>query len=284
VVLYQDDEINDSRQVASWTDTSITLTTGVQRNWPVGTRVHPSFVATIAPFNGTRLSNGVTQGSVSFECEPSVTQSHTEDDGAALTYRGEELYLAPINWGLAMNFSFDSPGVRVDRNVGKFRLFGIAEHGVFSRAHNWTMKNQEEIAAFRAWLGRREGIARPVYMPSGTMDFTLLEPLVNPAPSMDVRANEYATLLAQHPTRRDVILMLRDGTYFARRITDVAIVSDTVTRIFFDTSIAADVALADVKQICYLGYYRQVGNATTVRWLTDEVATSQVQLKNKVTP
>jgi hypothetical protein len=284
IVLYQDDETNDSRQVASWDATSITLTTGVQQDWPAGTHVHPSFVAAIGPFNGTRLTDGVTQGGVSFECEPSVTESHTEDDGAALTYRGEELYLERINWGLPMSFSFESAGVRVDRNVGKFKLFGVAEHGIFSRGHNWTLRNHTEVAAFRAFLGRREGVARPVYMPSGTMDFTLLEALVNPASSMDVRANEYATLLAEHPTRRDVLILLRDGTYYARRITDVAIVSNTVTRLFFDTPIAADVAVAAVKRISYLGYYRQAGNATTLRWLTDEVATVQMQLKNKVTP
>lgn len=285
VVLYLDADTNESREVESFTATSITLTTVLQRDWPAGSRVYPSFVATINPSTGgTRLTDGVVLIPVSFECEPSVTEPNTADDGLALTYRGEELYLGRVDWKAGLPFNFESQGQKIDFGSGKFRLASFVDYALYSRGHNWQIKNKAQADAFRAWLGRREGVARPVYMPSGNMDFTLVAPAVNPASSMDVTENEYGSLLALNPARRDVLVLLRDGTYYARRITDVTAVSATVHRLFFDTPIAADIGLQDVKRISFLGLYRQGGNAATIRWMTDEVGTAQMQMQNEVAP
>lgn len=285
VTLWESTDVCTSYQILSVAANALTITSPIARTWAVGTRVYPSFAGLInASLSGVRLTDQKSQMPVAFECEPSTTFANTGVGGATPTYRGEELYLGKTNWAGGVPFGAESDRQKIDVNAGKFYSHTPSGHSKLRRLHRWFIKTRADAVALRAWIGRREGMARPVYMPSGFEDFTLAAPIVTPAGFIDVVENEYGQLATAHPARRDILVLLRDGTYYARRIISSTQASDGVTRIELDTPIVATIQPAAVKRISFLGLYRQASDASTIRWLGDVKGTAEIELVVKRTP
>lgn len=280
IVIHLNDDVFESREIESLTATSITLTTPLGTAWPVGSRVYPTFVASInGSLSGRRLTDNIMQMPVSFECEPSVTPAITAIGGATPMYQGEELYLAKLNWA-GLSTAFVSDREDIDMGTGRVKLYSPSGFTRPTRTHNWHMKSRAETSDFLAWVGRREGRARPFYAPTWNEDFKLIADIVNPASGIDVEENEYAPLVALRPARRDIVVLARDGTYHARRITGTAATTGGV-RLLLDSPITTTLPRSAVKRVCLLQLYRQAADDITIRWLTDKVGTAEVQLMSK---
>ena len=213
----------------------------------------------------------------SFECEPSTTYGNTPIGGATPIYRDEELYLGKLNWISGLTFEFSTDREKIDMNTGRFYSFSESQFSPQQKDHNWFITSRADATLFRAWLGRREGVARPVYMPTGNTDLTLLSDPLIAASSIEVVDTDYATLAGAHPARRDIILIMRNGTYHARRITGAEAIPGG-TRVHLDQPWAATIPMASVKRISFLNLFRQVGNKSTIRWVTDDKGTANVLL------
>lgn len=283
VAVFKDSATVEIREIASVTATSITVTSGVLQDWPAGTKVFPAFVAALnGSLSGTRLTDNLIEMPVRFTAEPSVTPANATGTAAA-TYQGVELYLQRPNWASGLSFDWNSDYVMQDTGTSKFALMGRSGFSQFSRSHSWTLKSTAEVADFRGWLARRGGRAVPVYMPSDTDDFTLVETVASSDSGMDCKQNDYENQAAGHPARRDILIQFRDGTYLARRISSATTGENGVTRLVFTESLGRNFTPADVKRISYLGLYRLASDATTISWQTRGVATVQATLVNTTT-
>lgn len=283
VAIYFDENKNEIREVDTVAIDGVTITTGAEYDWPQGTRVYPCFVGLAAPtVSGSRETSRVGRTPMMFDCEPSVTPGNVALNEPLLTYRGKEMYLGKINWKSALPFVFTSDVERVDSNTGKFVAFSDAGFSKFSRRHNWTMFNRGELFAFRQFLGRRQGVARSVFMPSGNEDFNMAAPILASEDTLVVQKNEYGALAGAHPARRDIIIRLVDGTYFTRRIVTTSDF-DSFTRLQLDSSLGQDVQPSEVEQISFLTLYRFESPSTTIRYLTDSKATVDASMVAKTT-
>ena len=151
-----------------------------------------------------------------------------------------------------------------------------------SRRHNWTLYNRADIFEFRQFLGRRQGVARSVFMPSGTVDFNMAAPILDTEDILVVENNEYGALAGAHPARRDIIIELVDGTYFCRRIVGTSDF-DSFTRLQLDSSLGVSLDIDDVARISFLTLYRFESPSTTIRHLTDSKATVEAIMVAKTT-
>lgn len=283
VALYYDNQVNEIREVEAVSAGGVTLTTGVGRDWPEGTRVYPCFVGLAgSSMTGTRETTKYGRMPVMFDFEPSVTPGNTDMNDAPLEYRDKELFLGSINWQSAMPFSFVSDSKRVDMNTGKFYSFSSSGFSKFTRRHNWTMYDRADIFDFRKFVARRQGVARSVFMPSGMHDFTMAAPILAVESILVVESNDYATLVGAHPARRDIIIELIDGTYFCRRV-ETADTFDAFTRLHLDSPLGQDVSPSDVLKISFLTLYRFESPSTTIRYLTNSKATVESNMVAKMT-
>lgn len=284
-VIFASPDSFEAFQVGEVAAGSLTAKLPLAKAWPEGTRVYPVIPAQMSDnVAGSYQSDNAVVVPVRFECEPDQTPGNTGDGAAAaITYQGEELYLVRANWSSALSFSYASERDRVDYRTGKFATYSVQEFGKHTRKHTWNLGSREESHAFREWLGRREGVAVPVYMPSGNTDFRLVDNITTGSNAIDVGGNDYDLFGAAHPARRDIIILLRDGTYFVRRITGYSTV-DGILRLALDESINQNVSIAEVKRVSLLGFYRLAQNSTTIRWLNDEVGTVEANLVTKRTP
>jgi hypothetical protein len=279
VVIFDRSTRYESAEIESVTPTSITVTSDLKNTWESGLRVFPVFAGLInATVSGVRHTDGVIELPVSFECEPSTTYGNTPVGPAVPTYRGEELYLGRLNWVSPLAFEYNSDREKIDLNTGRFYSDSESDWTPQNKEHTWFLKSREDAQAFRQFLGRREGIARPVYMPTGNTDLTLIaDPLIGSV-VIDVIDVEY-TVLAAHPARRDIIMLMKNGTYFTRRVLEAGpIPGGEGTRIVLDQAWAATIDRNTVKRISFLGLYRLVSNKATIRWHTDDKGTVNLRL------
>ncbi len=283
VAIYLNEDKNEIREIGSVSAGGVTLTSGTQYNWPEGSRVYPCFVALLNDaVTGNRETSRVGRVPVTFDCEPSVTPGNTPRLEPPINYRGYELYLGKINWKSALPFTFKSDVQRVDSNAGKFTAYTWSGFSKFSRKHNWTMYNRAEIYDFRKFLGRRQGVAFSTFMPSGNDDFNIAAPALAADSALIVEKNEYGNLAGAHPARRDIIIRFVGGAYMCRRIESTEDFS-TFTRLIMAVPFGIDINTEDVEQISFLSLYRLESASSTIRYLTDSKAISELSLVVKKT-
>ena len=284
VVLYNDAYDNEIRQIDTVVGTTVTLATGVLKRWEAGTKIYPAFVGLMPEaMAGSYETSRVTRMPVAFEFEPSVTMSNTAQNEVPLTYRGVELYMGPMNWEGSVPFVFNSGRTKIDANTGKFSVTNPKDFARGGRQHQWVVDSLNAAKSLRAWLGRRQGRAVPCYMPSGRADFTVTK-VINPGDlTIDVEENYYANLIAGHPARRDVIIHLKNGTYFTRRVTGASQLVEGGIRLQLDSSLGTAVQVADIMRMSMLNLYRLAGDDVTLRWVTDKYGTAETNLVVKKT-
>jgi hypothetical protein len=258
----------------------IELADGTEKAWPAGAKVFPVFPALIAASTQkARPTDSVVRSVVRFMCEPSSTPDNTGPGVATYTYLGEELYLHSTNWKDGVRVDSSAKRTVIDKRTGKIDVTSVSHFHPDTMEHTWLLHGHAEVAEFRNWLGRREGRARPVYMPTGMDDLKLVADPTSGNAYIDVETSMYGELLAAHPARRDFIMLLRNGSYVARRITSVEAITSVIDRIHFAADpLASTVARSAVKRVSFLGLYRQQEDNTELVWHTDGTATATLDL------
>lgn len=279
VCVYGDSEHSEVREIEAVDGASVTITAPLSSDWPAGTRVYPAFVAALgATVNGVRRSDSLFEVPVRFSCEPYTTHPNLPGASAAQTYQGVELHIEGGNWADGVNVEWSSDYEARDLGTGMVSLFQKAGFSQMSRTHDWTLKNLADVYDFRGWLERREGRAKPVYMPSFFADFTMVSDLAVSDVIVDVEPNGYDTLVDAHPARRDIVFLLRDGTVLTRRIASVSVTDEGNIRLGVDSAIGQTVLRSQVKRLCLLSLYRLAADAVTIDWRTRGVATARTTL------
>jgi hypothetical protein len=93
--------------------------------------------------------------------------------------------------------------------------------------------------------------------------------------AIDVQTNGYDILSNAASMRRDIAIQLKNGTTLCRRITTANINANGTTRLQLDATVGVSFAVADVKRISLLGFFRLASDELTINWLAEGVA--QVQ-------
>lgn len=280
VLLWRDADLYEAAEILAKTDTYIDITTEFGNTWPVGSRVYPMFSGLIAAsFSGTRHTDAVIEVPVVFESDPATTVGNTPAVAAPASYRGYELYLGRLNWITGLEFQFDSDRVPFDLNTGSMRPYSGSGYTPQTKKHTWWFPSLASAREFREWLGRREGIARPCYIPTGNTDLVLIADPLSGGLTIDVLDTEYATLLGAHPIRKDIFMLLRNGTYYTRRIASATPILGGV-RLMLDTPWPTNIAKSTVKRISFLGLFRQVSNKATISWAAAGKGVAELMLVN----
>lgn len=288
-LLWKDSETYELVSIATASigglDPGMQLTAGLTKNWPVGTRVYPVFPCIVdAVTQKQRLSDSLVRAPLRLLCDPANTPRVTASSAPSVTYRDVELFLHNTNWKNGMRVESRADRKVIDRGTGTFDVRSISHFHADTMEHEWLMSGISEIAEFRRFIGRRMGRTVPVYMPTGTEDLTLQADPISGLSHIDVSTNLYGELMGAHPARRDVIILLRDGSYVARRITDVEALTTTVDRINLDDSFSTGIARSAIKRVCFLGLYRLTEDDVEMEWRTDAVATANLDLMLKNDP
>lgn len=283
VVLWNWPDRTEVKEVDAVTAGGVTLTTPLDDAWDQHTTVYPLAVALMAAdASFSRETTGVARVPVMFECEPSATPGNIDPALPEATYRGDELYIRPVNWIGAQPADYASDRKKIDYGTLKFTAAAQSGFSRYSKRHNWLLEDEPDKIAFRSFLGRRQGMALPVWMPSGVNDFTIIEDALSTNSFILVEPNGYDTLVGQHPARRDIIIELWGGGYICRRIVSSVQEAEGL-RLNLDALNGLDILVGGVKRISYLTWYRLASPSTTIRHRTEDKAVVEANVTAKLT-
>lgn len=255
------------REVLSMTTSSVKTKTPFTADWPAGSRVVPVLLGAAAPqLQGSHLVPTYLQVGIEFNLQPLNTDDNAPDTAPAVTYHGYEVYLGRTNWRDGLSAAIQNDVRVIDMQTGVFRLVPQSGFSNIGRSHVWFLKSLADAAAFRQWLKRRRGKTVGVWMPSATDDFTLTTLASSSTTALIVKTNGYASMVKQHPARRDIFIQLRSGANFCRRIEDSQDNGDGTTTLTIDSNFGATVNPNDVKQFSFLTFYRMASDDTVLHW------------------
>lgn len=275
VILFKSPTEYELVQIASLTDSSITLELPIQQGL-VGTTAYPTLSCFLdGPISTSRQSTQHLDSAVRMVMSPVDGHLRTPVIAPEATYLGEELYTKETNWRDALPISIDPRSLRVDNDLGPISEVQQATFPLITRGFKWLVKDRASGHDLLGFFGRREGRFKPLWIPSGTDDMLLQVPALAGDVTFYVSPTDYGNLVAQHPARRHLLFILRDGQRLARRIESV-VTSDNYSLLTIDEPLGTNVTPQSVKRISYLGFYRLGSDDVRFVWHSDTVAEVEV--------
>lgn len=284
-LIFRDVTDHEIVEVESVTATSVTLARPTAKAWPAGTRVYPMMVAAPeADIPTTRRSDTHADGLVRFTVNPADNFIRLPEVPAPKTYRSHELYTGKTNWVAPLDVQSTARRTLHDSDTGLFNLIRKAPFPLIRRGFRWLAGDREAAERLREFFGRRRGRLKPVWIESGTRDFVLAEPATAVALTFHVIHTDYQTFVDLHGARRDVLVTMRDGQQFARRIVSYGLHEDGHGALTLDAALGVDATPQNVKRISFLGLYRLESDSVTFVWRTNEKAVIESNLVLKEAP
>lgn len=278
IVLYVDARNNEMGEVLTFTPSSITLRGALAKPWAAHTKVMPcSDALPITGFSERRVLPNHVEAPVAMVLDPAAGLLGLPDVPAAQLYRDEEVYYPESDWANGIDTSLSPNNLIVDYARGRIASTRRGDFPAIGRSYRWMVKTEEQIRSLKAFFARRAGRFRPVWAPSGLDDFTLVEPIETVGVSIVVANNEYASLVNLHPAKRDIAIILRDGTVHARRIMSAQGAADRLV-LGLDAGFTQGIRLEEVKRVSYLGLYRLSEDYVTFNYRTNSVAIVEADL------
>lgn len=276
LVLFSSPTSYEAVEIDSVTSSDVMLVKGLEQAWPAGTPVYPVIVARMEQATATnRIAEDKVELPVRFTGSPAETEVRIPDIAAPVTEGGVEVFTEGTNWGSPMTVGYQTDYRVIDSDKGVFALRQRADWPMITRGHEWLLKSASEATELRAFFGRRRGRLVPAWIPSATVDFTLLEPATLSEKILTVSNNDYGQFVNKHPARRHVLIQLRGGTNLFREIDSYTDNGDGTALLGLLTEVGQNIDPAQIRRISFIGLYRMASDAVTFSWKTSEVAVVQ---------
>jgi len=279
LLLYRNTRTFEAAFITGIAGDVVSVQTPLTRAWPAGTRVYPLQLAMLN--EQTQLQYATDRyltAAVRFTADPVTSDPRLPALPAPETDQGIELVRTHTNWRDGMTVGYTADAHLHDNNTGAFQLRPRSGLPQVTRQHTWFLKGRPAISAFRAFLGRRQGRAASLWMPTGTDDLVLVADIAAGAQALQVRDNGYHQFASHHPARSRVLLELRDGTWRALTITGTADLGDGITQLTITPAIPTAIVRAAVRRLSYLGRYRLNSDDITLTWHSGVVAEAITEL------
>ncbi|MFK2904578.1 hypothetical protein ISP17_11430 [Dyella ginsengisoli] len=235
--------------VATVAADALTLTTATASAWPADTRLYPVRLARLAePVKFTVRSDDVAEASVSLlvdePCDwPAVAPT--------TLYRGVPVMDRRPNEADAAAVSYARTVQTVDEDAGPVTYFDYPGQAFAGQPHTWLTVGRADHAAARSLLYGLAGRAGQWWVPTWRADFRLASPSAASDSSISVEWAGYTVFGREQVNRKDVRIVLTDGTVLLRRILSSSEGSDTET-LTLDAPLGVDITPASVLLISFL--------------------------------
>lgn len=263
-VVYEHSRKFDVFQIASKTDTSLTLDRGVNDNYsnPV-----------IMPVRSARMIKDpirTTSGhDAILETILEVTDNLAYPAAAsAIQYNGEDTFFTE-----PLQTSDDGAPDRyeqridvIDNTTGLVELSTPWNYTRVNREFELILEGAQDIWEMREWLYRRAGKLRPFYMPTYENNMRLISQGTI-ADTFEVEEDAFST---QATARNNIAIKLTDGSYLFRTITDSEINVSGNTDITIDTPL--NIQADEIDEINFFGLKRLTSDEVELTWMPNNVA------------
>lgn len=264
-IVWRDDEHFDALEVNSLTDSSITFSSPITKQFLAGQ-------ALVMP-----LRVGLVESSIPIQRHPvnledltfTVTVQDNDSDIGDVsdfpTYNGKVLLSEPNRMsGGTIPVGLERDIIRMDNEIGPPLQSSdwpgpnyMTQKGFFCR----TLERKWQV---RKLVHGLRGSQISFYLPTFYYDMEVVEDLVNSSDLMDIANIGYTRYINGQAPADHIQIELVDGTVLRRQILSAAELSDSVERLTVDSIWTANVAKEDVAKVTYLRTARIADDRVTL--------------------
>lgn len=244
-----------------------------------GTRVLPVFEGRLGSIPAlSRFTGNAAPWSAEFELAEALPIA--AGDSPSL-YRTFPILDLPMDWSFDPTWQPQREVVREDNDTGPVWTADLLGQSQMIIKRLCTAVGAVEVARVLGQVWTLAGRANPVWVHTHGQDLVLAAGASAASTTIDV---EWAGLgVGTRPAgRRDLCIVLRDGSTLLRRVTAVTAVGASVERLELDSSLGVAIVPADVAQIAWLSLCTQAADLVRINWWKCDVA--QIELSFQAVP
>lgn len=214
---------NETVEVSTLDDKTITLKRPVTRYWPAGTRLYPLRSAHLTDMPVlTRKSDGVATAQVRFRFSGHQAFDDTHIT-PPVTYRGFPVLEPGSDWSEDLTGQYTRLLAEFDSDTGATAQMDLAGRAFTLQRHHWLAAGRETQATLRALFYSLYGRQRPVWVGSQCSDFTPLSMTGNVMLIVACGISRFGP----QPGRQDIRIETHQGVYYRRIVSAAAADSAT---------------------------------------------------------
>lgn len=268
-VLHAGNLKTEAVQISDVAANSITLQSGLRADWPANTRIYP---AELARLTDTQLitahTDVIDELAVQFAIDLNAAVTAVD---TATQYRGYPVLERQPNWRDAVNAEFQRLLDVLDNQTGVVGVDDKLGRPIALQDYLWTLQGRPAIGELRAWLHARAGRLNGLWVPTWRADLTLATPILSNQPLITIQRIDAARFNRAQPGRRDIVILLRDGSRLYRRIVDAVEVDESTEQLILDANMGVNVDPADVVTISWLHFCRLESDRIEYAWHSTDV-------------
>lgn len=283
IMLWQDEEHYEVVEIAAVSSGSVQVTVNLLHDWPAKrTVVMPARLGYVSQnLNGNRHTPDIESVPVSFELLPQHVSVNRLIAATPVTYRSLPVLMQTNDYAPAHSFGISSDSTRTDNNTGIFTLERSSKTPDSDSTYAFLFANHLQIANYYSWLDDRKGRAGVFWQPTWAHDMVVLSDIGSSATALVIDSIGYSSLYyvdgAPAFNRRDIMIRLKNGTYYFRRITGVTL--DTVTNqetVGISSALGTAVSVSSIDRVCFLVPSALKGDAVEITWESGNVSQSMI--------
>jgi hypothetical protein len=264
-IVWRDDEYFDALEVNSMTDSSLTFSSPITKQFLAGqTLVMPLRVG-LVDSNIPIQRYAVNLEDISFMVTIQDNDSDIGDTSDFPSYNSKVLLSEPNRMpGNSLPASFERDIIRIDNELGPAVQSSdwlapnfMTEKGFFCRSLERKWQVRKLVHALR-------GSQVTFYLPTFYQDLELADDLSNTSDLMDIVNIGYSTYIDGQSPADHVQIELADGTFLRRQIIAAEAISESIERLTVDSAWTSDVAKEDVTKVTYLRTARIADDRVTL--------------------
>lgn len=278
-VLMTGPEQTEIVEIASIQPDSLTLKTGLESRWTIGSEVYPMRLMRLPK----SLAVNNQTGDIEFtapnweQLEPEIIPPETAPGVEYMNY--PVLELIP-NWAGGRRRTFGRKMGIFDPDTGPKVWDAQGDEARVTDGFSWFLNGRDVIYWFKTWLYARRGKQSPVWLPSWGSDMTLTEALTPSSVNMQIRGTWGSRFFRSEPgVYHHFRLQTRAGNIFYRSIlsvTEAPVPGDSLVSFANPDgtdSFGIDIAPADVELISFLRLCSINSDSIDLSWQTLRFAT-----------
>lgn len=273
----------------------VVFSSSTSYSWPKGTKLRP---AHIGRFDGQmptkQLTSDVTEASLSFMVEP-ATESYSSPGVPAMFFDGLEVMTKRPNWANPISVDYEAELSILDFERGQRLVENPVAYNRRMQKAGFLGRNRAEADYIEGLFHRMRGRRGRFYAPSWSRDMEAEVALTGGDSVLVISDLDYYRFLTQDPTRKRIVVALKNGDLIPNYITGASTPSGGWGNIYgldyggygtpLSTTIGVrdpwpqDISLDEIASISWLLCSRFGSDSLTLSWETDTVSQFQFTLQ-----
>lgn len=270
IILFAREGVYETAVVDEVQPDRLVLVSPLTMNWPSTSIVLPmrrAFLDSELSFDNITACYG--EGAVEFLITNEQISVNRWGTFAPTQYRGFPLLTVRSEGSENATETISMREEIFDQEFGAYDKASIGERPSTSFVHRWFAFSRIEIGELLGWLDYFKGRWRPAYWLSDGYDFELADSISENVAQLVVVNDGYLSSYNADTSRRDVAIILKNGTTYTRRIVEAqpGLTLET-ERISLDAAIPVSVTVDEVDRISFVRFVRLGSDEIQIEWQT----------------